>query len=276
MSAAGPAERFAFTAPLFVPGDRPERIAKAAASGADAVIVDLEDAVAANAKQAARAGLAAAGRLPVVTLVRVNGHGTPWFEDDLALVAGLDVDAVMLPKADDAALLARMAARLSGKALVPLVESAAGIAAARALATAEGSARLAFGSVDFAADLGAAHTRPALAAARGELVLASRLAGLAGPVDGVTLTLEADETEADARFAWELGFAGKLCIHPRQVAPVLRGFAPAEREVAWAREVLALGDAGAVMHDGQMVDGAIQARARNILHRAERAGMTAA
>lgn len=253
----------AFTAPLFVPADRPERFAKAAASGADAVILDLEDAVAPAAKPVARAALAADfTELPVI--VRINATGTAWHEDDLAAVAALPVAGIMLPKAERIEDLARVAAI---KPVIALVETVAGMSAASDLARSGHAARLAFGSVDYAADLGCAHVREALAAARAEVVFASRLGSLLPALDGVTTDVSDPERAADdARHAALLGFGGKLVIHPRQVEPVRQAFAPTEAELDWARRVLASGDGVAVV-DGTMVDEPVRIRARSILAR---------
>ncbi|MBP8931820.1 MAG: CoA ester lyase [Paracoccus sp.] len=253
----------AIRAPLFVPANRPERFAKAAASGADAVILDLEDAVAADAKDAARAALATDFTdLPVI--VRINAIGTPWHADDLAAVARLRPAAVMLPKAEDADRVASVAAQ-TRLPVIALVETARGLAHARTIAAAPGVARIAFGSVDFCADLGCAHLREVLLPARSELVLASRLAGIAAPIDGVTVQLDdLSVSHDDAAHARALGMTGKLCIHPRQIAEVRRAFAPTEAEIDWARRVLASGD-GAVSVDGAMVDEPVRIRARAIL-----------
>lgn len=253
----------AIRAPLFVTANRPERFAKAAASGADAVILDLEDAVAADAKDAARAALATDFTdLPVI--VRINAIGTPWHADDLAAVARLRPAAVMLPKAEDADRVASVAAQ-TRLPVIALVETARGLAHARTIAAAPGVARIAFGSVDFCADLGCAHLREVLLPARSELVLASRLAGIAAPIDGVTVQLDdLSVSHDDAAHARALGMTGKLCIHPRQIAEVRRAFAPTEAEIDWARRVLASGD-GAVSVDGAMVDEPVRIRARAIL-----------
>lgn len=250
-------------APLFVPANRPERFGKAAASGTDAVILDLEDAVAVDAKDAARAALTKDfTALPVI--VRINAQGTPWHDADMAAVAALHPAAVILPKAEDAGLAASAAAIL-GVPVIALVESARGLAQARAIATAPGVVRLAFGSVDFCADLGCAHLREVLLPARAELVLASRLAGIAAPIDGVTVQLDdPGASHDDAAQARALGMTGKLCIHPRQVAEVRRTFAPTDAERDWARRVIASGE-GAVSVDGAMVDEPVRIRARAIL-----------
>lgn len=254
----------AIRTPLFVPADRPDRFARAAASGADAVILDLEDAVAPDAKAAARAALTAAFTdLPVI--VRVNAHGTPWHEADLAASLACGAAALMLPKAEDPAVVAAVAAR--GLPVVALVETAQGLAAARAIAAVPGVARLAFGSVDYCADLGCAPLREGLVPARVELVLASRLARIAAPIDGVTLRID-DPSAArdDAGHARALGMTGKLCIHPRQIAAVEAAFAPSAAEIDWARRVLASGE-GAAAVDGALVDEPVRIRARAILAR---------
>ncbi|WP_157094208.1 HpcH/HpaI aldolase/citrate lyase family protein [Brucella pseudogrignonensis] len=250
-------------APLFVPANRPERFAKAAASGTDAVILDLEDAVAVDAKDAARDALATDFTdLPVI--VRINAHGTPWHDADVAAVSALRPAAVILPKAEDAGVTAVVAAAL-GVPVIALIESAQGLAHARAIAQAPGVVRLAFGSVDFCADLACAHLREVLLPARSELVLASRLAGIAAPIDGVTVQLDdLSVSHDDAAHARALGMTGKLCIHPKQIAEVRRAFAPTEKEIDWAHRVIASGD-GAVSVDGAMVDEPVRIRARAIL-----------
>ncbi len=257
--------------PLFVPGDRPERFGKAAAAGGDAVIVDLEDAVAPEAKAAARARLAEAlaplaGGLPL--LVRINARGTPWHDDDLAACAGLPLAGIVLPKAETAADCTRVG-EATGLPAVALVETALGLANAGEIARA--SRRLAFGSIDFAADLGMAHEREVLRPARFALAMAARFAGRAAPIDGVTTAIRDGEAVADdCRHAVAMGFAGKLIIHPAQIAAARKGFAPSEGECDWARRVLAAveGGAAAVAVDGAMVDAPVIARARQILARA--------
>ncbi|MEW6255758.1 MAG: CoA ester lyase [Pseudomonadota bacterium] len=254
-----------FIVPLFVPANRPERFEKAAAAAPDAVILDLEDAVAPDGKESARAALRTDfTRLPV--LVRANAAGTPWHGEDLAAVARLRPSALLLPKAERPETLDAVAAVLGPDIpIIALIESALGLAQARALAAHPAVRRLAFGSVDFCADLGCAHIRDALLAARSELVLASRLAGIAAPIDGVTTRID-DSSEAteDARYACDLGFSGKLAIHPRQIAPIRDGFRPSAEDVAWAERVLASGE-GAAAVDGAMVDEPVRIRARAIL-----------
>lgn len=258
-------------APLFVPADRPERYGKAAASGADAIIIDLEDAVGPETKDAARTALCQSGALPdnVGVYVRVNGCATPWHKDDIAAISRLAITGIILPKSEMIADMDTIERSLPGVAIIALIESARGLANARGIAASRWVNRLAFGSIDFCADLGAAHCSDALLLARSEIVLASRLADLPPPIDGVTISIhDAALVEADARYAQTLGFGGKLCIHPAQVTPVLLGFRPSADDVAWAERVLSAGTENAASVDGIMVDAPVRARALQILRRA--------
>ena len=257
---------------LFVPGSRPERFDKALAAGASAVIIDLEDAVAPADKDAARAALAAWLRPHRAVIVRINSVDTAWFEHDLALCGAPGVAAVMVPKAERADTLARVTAA-GARALLPLVESAAGLAALGSLAAAPGVLRLAFGAIDLQVDLGLRDaTEDELLPFRLQLVLASRLAGIGAPVDGVSTSIDdEDQLRIDVQRARRLGFAGKLCIHPKQVGPVNRWLAPSETELAWARQVLAAAAAAggaAVAVDGKMVDKPVLLRAEALLREA--------
>lgn len=255
---------------LFVPADRPERIAKANAAGADAVIVDLEDAVAPDAKDAARAALA--GRLspaqPVI--VRVNAADTRWFRDDLALCRMPGVAAIMLPKTETSHDLSELAAGIGTTIpILPLIETARGLWNALEIAQAPDVQRLAFGPLDFQLDLGLHGGDEELAYFRAQLVLASRVARILPPVDGPTTAIDDREIiRADALRARRAGFGGKLCIHPKQVRWVNECFSPGPDEIAWARRVVAAArsaQAGAVAVDGKMVDRPVVARAEFIL-----------
>lgn len=252
------------TAPLIVPATRPERFAKAAASGTDAVIIDLEDSVASYEKVAARDVLRTAkGSF----IVRINGSNTPWFADDVAACKALGVAAIMLPKVGSIEEIERLNLLSNNIPIIALVESAVGLANARGIA-ASGVARLAFGSLDFAVDLGCAHEPDALLFARSELVMASRLAGIAAPLDGVTVAM--DDTAIllqESRRAASLGFAGKLCIHPKQIETVLVAFQPSKDEIAWAKKIMIVADDGVANVGGTMVDAPVQLRAQRILSR---------
>lgn len=259
---------------LFVPADRLDRIARAADSGADAVIVDLEDAVAPAAKDATRNALEGWLRSTEARPVhlRVNAPSTPWFRQDLGLCMLAPVQGIVLPKAEDAASIATAGAAAPGRALLPLVETAVGLDGVRNLAAVPGVQRLVFGSLDFQVDLGIEGDGDALLFARSQLVLVSRLARLEAPVDGVTTSLDDPRALSDdtAR-ARRLGFGAKLCIHPRQVPAVNAGMSPADIEIDWARRIVAATEAssGAVVAvDGKMVDAPVLLRARGVLRRA--------
>lgn len=268
---------------LFVPATRPERIGKALASGAGAVVVDLEDAVAPGEKAAARTALLAAVKAlepaqRARLLVRTNAAGTPWHTDDVAAVAAcvaLGLAGAMLAKAESAAVLAAVARALGPPGLlVPLVESNAGLDALDALAQAPQVVRLAFGHLDFQVDLGmeCAADEAELLPVRLALVRASRRAGLAAPVDGVTTaTDDLQRLAEDTARSRRMGFGGKLCIHPAQVAPVQAAFAPDPAALIWARRVLdeAPAHGGAVFRlDGRMVDAPVLALAARLVARA--------
>lgn len=262
---------------LFVPGDRQDRFAKALSAGAGVVVCDLEDSVQPQNKESARRHVAAHLSYGAEVAVRVNASGSPWHDADIeAIVGSPALVAVMVPKAEDADLLRHLSQRLGHKVpLIPLIESAAGIANAAAIASAPGVSRVAFGSIDYALDIGAAETDSALLHARSVLVLASRLAGIGAPIDGVTTQLEESErTTYAAMRAKELGFGAKLCIHPSQVEPVNSSFGTRAHEVAWALRIVGQDtSSGATVVDGAMVDEPVRERARRILRAAESANL---
>lgn len=256
---------------LFVPGNRPNRFDKAVASGADLVVLDLEDAVAPGDKPDALAHVVswlAGGHRAVV---RINSVATTWHDDEVTALKDLSC-MVMVPKAEDAEALAGLAARLH-QPVIALVETAAGIAHLDTVAAASGVERVALGTIDLAAQLGIDPShRLALDYARGRVVMASAAAGLPPPVDGVTAALNDMELlTSDTRSARDLGFGAKLCVHPRQVDVVHAALRPSEHEIAWANRVLAADTSGGVgVVDGAMVDAPVLARAHAILSRARR------
>lgn len=256
---------------LFVPGNRPERFDKACKAGADAVIVDLEDAVPPADKASARTALAAWLSPAHPVLIRINGAETEWFADDLALCGAPGVSGVVLSKAEQASDIARLR-EARAAAILPLIESAAGFANLDAIARAPGVECLLFGSIDFQLDLGIHGEREELLFFRSQLVLASRLSNIGAPVDGVSTAIDdGDRLGADAMHARRMGFGGKLCIHPKQLAPVHRCFRPGVEELAWAARVVeaAARSAGAaVALDGKMVDRPVILRAQQMLDEA--------
>ncbi|MEP6874006.1 MAG: CoA ester lyase [Burkholderiales bacterium] len=251
---------------LFVPGNRAERFDKALASAADAVIVDLEDAVPPDQKDAARRSVSAWLSAAKRVVLRINAADTPWHRDDLAVCRQPGVVAVMVAKAERADVLASFDL---GVPLLPLIESAAGFDQLRAMAAVPGVQRLAFGAIDFQLDMNMRATFDELIYFRSQLVLASRLAGIAPPIDSPSVAIEdMGEVERDAQAARRLGFTAKLCIHPKQLEVVNRSFSPSEAELAWARQVIAIAESSggaAVALDGKMIDKPVILRAQAIL-----------
>lgn len=263
---------------LFVPGNRPERFAKALACGADAVVIDLEDAVAPASKDEAREAVARwcrdaaeADRARVV--VRINGADSAAVVEDLRLLRHARVTGVMLPKAESAAQVGTVCAAVPGARVLALIESAAGVVNSLDVARAEGVVRLVFGTLDYAldVDLDIDDSADGLAYAAAHLAVASRVAGLPSPVAGVTPQV-GDEQRLLADLAWSRrhGFGAKLCIHPRQIAPVHAALAPTPQAIDWARRVLAAEAAspGAAQLDGRMVDRPVVLHAQRTLQRA--------
>ena len=255
---------------LFVPGDRPDRFEKARTAGAHVAILDLEDAVAPEHKDHARALIMAWLDAARPVYVRINGPTTPYFAEDLAVLARPGVAGVLVPKVEAPADLAPVAAALPGDApIVPIVETARGVWDAQTIAAHPRVTRLIFGSWDFGLDVGIPGDGVELLYARSHIVLMSRLAGKQSPVDGVTAVLDdPDALQRDIMASRRMGFGGKMCIHPRQVAAVNAGYGPTASEIAWARDIVAAvatSDAGALRVAGQMVDRPVIERARAIL-----------
>ncbi|MHB0774879.1 HpcH/HpaI aldolase/citrate lyase family protein [Halomonas sp. WWR20] len=262
---------------LFVPATRPERIAKAWASEADAVIVDLEDAVAESDKAAARESLDTfLNRNPQARiLVRVNAPGTQHYEPDLALCSHHDaITHLVIPKTESCQSLEAAAA--CHKPLWPLIETARGLLALPALVYASGVERLSFGALDMCAELGLEPGTPGaqqiLDQSRYALLVHSLAAGLLPPVESVHPSIEDTAAVGQvAKRAKEMGFSGMLCIHPKQLSPINQAFTPSEAEVAWARRVMEGADqhGGAFSIEGQMVDAPVVARAQRIIAKAK-------
>lgn len=257
---------------LFVPGDRPERFAKAVDSGADRVILDLEDAVVPEEKVAARGAIAEwmrgnsdhAGKV----LIRINDAASAWHADDLALVSAVQAQCIMLPKCEAAhQVLAVLACLTEKSSVLPLIETARGLVAVHDIAAAPGLARLAFGSLDYMVDLDIAPGSLALDFAAAQIAVASRAAGLMSPVAGVTPDIDAARVSADMLHAASLGFGAKMCIHPSQLAAVRAALAPTAADLGWAQRVLqawAASNGGAIQLDGKMIDRPVVLKAERI------------
>lgn len=273
---------------MFTPGNHPRRVEKVFTLPSDAVILDLEDAVAISEKEATRALIVEALRQPrdVRAYVRVNDLGTPFCFNDLVTVVGPWLDGVMLPKVETAAqietadwLLANLE-RAQGMAegsvdLLPIVETGLGLSNARAIAASRPRVkRLSFGAADFCKDMGMCWTagEAELTPARAEIVLASRVARIEPPLDSVWIALkDSDGLVASAHRVKDLGFQGKLCIHPDQIGPVNDVFTPTEEEAAFAEKVVAAfeqaeaaGEA-AIQVEGRMIDYPVVEEARRTL-----------
>jgi len=260
---------------LCVPGTNMRMLEKAPSLGADVVMLDLEDAVAPDRKALARSTVVGFLRGAGRAWVRLNGIDTDEWAADLDALAGLPgLDGVILPKSEAGEQIEATAARLAPSTpVLALVETAAGIERADSIAAASATARLAFGSVDFCRELGITEDRTALLYARSRLVVACRAAGRPGPVDSPTVALDDPQLlDYDLTHAKSLGFAGKLCLHPRQVEATNKAFIPTEAELAWARrvvEVAGRSNGAAVRVDGEMIDRPRLATAHRIIQRAE-------
>ena len=282
---------------LFTPGNQPRMVAKVATFGADAVILDLEDAVPLAEKEATRPVVRAA--LPTLAggpprYVRVNALETGLTGGDLEAIVCADLDGVKLPKvetADDLLEVDRLLSDLEAERglevgqidLIPSIETARGVLNARSIAEAGSRARLlSFGAGDFCRDVGVRFTGNLwepdgleLLFARSQIVLASRAAGLEPPLDTVWLDVR-DQAglEQDARAAYRLGFQGKMAIHPGQVPIINEVFSPTAEEIDYARRVVAAFEqaeaagSASIAVDGRLVDYPIVIKARWVLERA--------
>lgn len=254
---------------LFVPGNRPERFSKAVEAGADAIILDLEDAVHPDSKAAARAAIWAwqesTPQVACERYIRLNSVSSTLFHQDLKWLGDMRFpercDGIFLPKAEGPEAMARVIERLlewqPQLKIVAIIETAKGLQQVESIAAIPGLARLAFGSLDFSLDINCSQTPEAFLLARSRIVLASRSADLPAPIDGVTPAIsDLAVVTSDSHYARSLGFGAKLCIHPSQLVSVQRAFLPDSRQLAWADRVMRAVATGshAVQVDGEMVD----------------------
>lgn len=267
---------------LYVPGDRPDRVQKALAAGADVVIVDLEDAVAPSRKAEARAALDAMGSVGRIGIqVRVNGRGSTWHDADIDAVAALPRDVgVRVPKVESAADVEAVAQRMPGRPIHALIESALGVERAFEIASA-GVGTIALGEADLRSQLGLARGlagEPGLQWARSRLVNAAAAAGIAAPMMSVYADVaDAGGLATSCALGRSLGFVGRAAIHPAQLAVIEAAFTPTHDEVARAREIVsrvsqavADGVGTVVLDDGTFLDIAMVASARRTLALADR------
>ncbi|NNH01883.1 CoA ester lyase [Acinetobacter sp. ANC 5414] len=258
---------------LFVPANRVERFEKALNTGADAVIIDLEDAVPVELKVSAREMLKQwlVEHPEYQVLIRVNAKQTTWFAEDIQLAKFDNVSAIVLPKTESAADLEAII-QLRNIAIYPLIETPLGVANVREIATAVATRALMFGSIDFQLEMNMQGSYHELLYFRNEIVLASRLANIEAPIDGVTVDFKDTALiQLETEQAKNLGFAGKLCIHPNQVELVNQVFSPTATEIEWATRVLQTVDAAqgqAVSLNGKMIDLPVILKAQQILQQA--------
>lgn len=256
---------------LFVPGNRPDRFDKACASGADAVILDLEDAVGVESKDQARQHIQEWLEQGNQAYIRINGATTKWFAEDCLLLTSKGVLGVMLPKAENEEDVVTLQGYMHEDCRVLLlIETAKGLYRAPQLAQIPCVSRLAFGSVDFQLDCSIPNPDFALDYARSALVVASAVGGLPSPIDGVSVSLECDDSiRRDAEKSKALGFTAKLCIHPNQVSIVNQAFLPTEKEVEQAQRILdavsTASDVNAARLDGKLLEKPIVMWAERIM-----------
>jgi citrate lyase subunit beta/citryl-CoA lyase len=264
---------------LYVPGDVPERFDKALASGADAVVLDLEDAVTAANKDHARATVAAwvASCDPSSVQIWVRVNPGPLQEADIRAVLHPNLTGIWLPKVGSAAEVEHVDRLLgnSTAAVSPLIETAGGLFNALEIARAPRVRFLQIGEVDLAADLGVDGSSESLVFARGQIVAASVAAGIEPPPAAVSRNFrDAEAFEADTRALAGLGFVGRACIHPAQLAPTRAVFVPSDAAVREAEELLADLDRAtsgvAVDSEGFLIDEAVARTARRVVERASR------
>ena len=238
---------------------------KALNSGASAVVLDLEDAVAEEDKESARVAIRAAW--PSFTpeqkkrlVIRTNSPGSKFYSADLILAQELQVTCLLIPKSESLDQMNGAALILPNTAIIPMIETAIGLDQLKEIANSNQVIRLALGNLDLQVDLGMIcdHQETELQTARYQIVLASRLAQIAPPMDGVTpSTDDIERITDDAERAKRMGFGGKLCIHPKQVSIVKQAFTPTEEEINWAKRVIEADLAskgGAIKLDGRMID----------------------
>lgn len=271
---------------LFVPGENAAVTKKAVSSAADCVILDLEDAVAVSEKASAREAVKESLKNfanDKQLIVRINDLDSPYWEADLAVAVAGGAAGIMLPKAGsgkDIATLCEKIREFSGAKepdfeVFPLIETASGVQFAYEIASADHLVTaLAFGSIDFSLDIGCELTAGGLELlfARSQIVIASRAAGIEGPIDAVYPDLtNAEGLEREARSARQLGFKGKLIIHPKQMSIVHEAFSPSGKEIEQAKEIVSAFEeaekngVASIQIQGQFVDYPVYKKAKNIV-----------
>jgi len=284
---------------LFVPGNRPDRVDKAVKTNADAVIIDLEDAVVLTEKEASRSKV----RDKILEhaerkiIVRVNSLDSPFFQGDLTEVITGNLACLMVPKVESAAHVREINENLlkvekekgivqGSVSIIPLIESAEAVQNIFQIATEKTEPSriycVAFGSADYTLDMGIEITREGaeLSYPRSRIAVASRAARIEPPLD-TPFMMDLKDMEAlkvDAGRAKQLGFQGKLCIHPNQIEPCHAIFSPTKEEILYAEKVVRVFEeaekegSAAILLDGKFIDYPVVERARRILKAAKPIG----
>jgi citrate lyase subunit beta/citryl-CoA lyase len=281
---------------MFVPGNQYRRIDKVKDLKADIIIYDLEDAVPPSEKEKARQLVLQTieGDFHRTNYVRVNDINTAYFEEDVTSVVTSGLNGIVIPKAnraDDIQMIDRLLDSLEKQKriekgsihIVPLIETALGVKNAFEIAkSSERIKQMAFGSIDYTLDINAQLTKEGteILFARSQLIIASRVAEIEPPIDGVYLNIkDLEGLETETRFVRELGFQGKLVVHPDQIQVVNEVFSPTQKEVTEAREIVdAFGKAikqglAALQLNGKMVDFPVAERAKRVVNQAEKLGL---
>ncbi|MDP3300323.1 MAG: CoA ester lyase [Phenylobacterium sp.] len=265
-----------FRSLLFTPANRPDRFARALDSGADAVCLDREDAVAPADKASARASaLEFLSQRPaggVQVGLRLNGRTSPWFTDDLRTAAPAQADFFMIPKASSAHEFGMLQRALGdARPFWPLVETAEGLMRCWDIAEAPGVGGILFGAFDYSAEVGCDMTWEPLLFARSQIAAACARAGIQALDAPPGLVGEPEVLSAETDRARRLGFTGRACIHPDQVAPVNAAYTPSAEDLDRARAVIAAFDAaegGPALLDGKLIELPVARAARRIVDRA--------
>ena len=259
--------------PLFVPGTRSDRFEQAIQSGADTIIIDLEDSVCPSQKQVARENLLGFDKQGCNLFVRVNDLDSPFVRDDLACLKKCGEVGIMLSKSEDPHAITQWLEQHSGtRQILCLIETVKGFAQTSALMQHENVIGCAFGHFDFSTDLGCEADISLLAPYRADLVLQSKLHGKAAPLDCVTADIsQIGQLKLDCEDAKRRGFGGKLLIHPSQVKPAQSIFLPSEDDYEKAKELVAVtANQAVIQHEGRMIDKPILKKAEQLIEKYDR------
>lgn len=260
-------------APLFVPAHKTDLYAKAENSAADAIFLDLEDAVSNLEKDAARQGLLAArDHINKAVAVRINDRRSAFFHADCDAVKAASITTIILPKCEGADDITALRDHFGDHlCIMAMIESVKGLSSIDDILSQQAISGVIFGNLDFALDCGLAPTRNALAYARGHIVTKARLHNSPAPLDGISPDFtDLSLLQSDLLYAKEMGFGGRLCIHPNQTDATIAAFSPSKEEIARAKAILEAAHGHSVaQYEGKMIDKPVLEAAKRLLKRAE-------